>query len=315
MSDNQKCFWCNQYPNQKYHWRNSVSRDDQPSPGWRIKRVSISILWNSVRINSTFRTNNQIDQERREQMEHSILKILKNKELLLVLDHWNEICIKEADSFNELISLLLDYCSKLKLLLITEQFFEAQSIYNPKIIELPPIPKELSVKLLILKCHRGEDIKVQEKDEFWEWNLQNYQALDVKYSLTNHPLNDILQGHPQAISIASTLLSKLTLKELYMNFIDFYDVFMTNNPYDGSVNLSQMVNLMYVESNNASAIKILALISLFPLGISKEEANQIWNQSSPSSVHSNSFSDTTHNIDVRNYLCMLNNAYRKCCQY
>ena len=100
-----------------------------------------------------------------------------------------------------------------------------------------------------------------------------------------------------------------------MNFIDFYDVFMTNNPYDGSVNLSQMVNLMYVESNNASAIKILALISLFPLGISKEEANQIWNQSSPSSVHSNSFSDTTHNIDVRNYLCMLNNAYRKCCQY
>ena len=248
-------------------------------------------------------------------MEHSILKILKNKELLMVLDHWNEICIKEADSFNELISLLLDYCCKLKLLLTTEQLYEAQSIYNPKIIELTPIPKELSVKLLMLKCQRGEDITFKEKDEFLEWSLQNDQTVAIKYSFTNHPLNDILQGHPQAISIASTLLNKLTLKELYTNFVNFYNMFMTNNLYDGSVNLSQMVNLIYVESNNALAVQLLALISLFPHGVSKDELIEIWSQSSYLLMQSNTFSDITHSIEVRNYLCKLNNVYRKCCQF
>ena len=90
---------------------------------------------------------------------------------------------------------------------------------------------------------------------------------------------------------------------------------MTNNLYDGSVNLSQMVNLIYVESNNALAVQLLALISLFPHGVSKDELIEIWSQSSYLLMQSNTFSDITHSIEVRNYLCKLNNVYRKCCQF
>ena len=217
--------------------------------------------------------------DKKKLMEKSILKILKHKEVLLILDQWNDLFLKDSDNFNDSINLLLDYCYKLKILLVTDILSDNWGVHVPKIVELNPLPKELSIKLLILKWQRGEDISFKEKEEFLEWTPEGESNSAFKYSLSNHPLNNMLQGHPQAISLASTLLNKLTLKELYMNFTTFYDTFNSNDSIEWPLNLSQMINLLYIDSNNSNSIKLLILISLFSQGASIEELNYIWNNS------------------------------------
>ena len=236
--------------------------------------------------------------DKKKLMEKSILKILKHKEVLLILDQWNDLFLKDSDNFNDSINLLLDYCYKLKILLVTDILSDNWGVHVPKIVELNPLPKELSIKLLILKWQRGEDISFKEKEEFLEWTPEGESNSTFKYSLSNHPLNNMLQGHPQAISLASTLLNNLSLKELYLNFMNFYDSFDSDDIFETSIKLSQMVNLIYVESNKIDAIKLLVFISLFSQGADEEELKELWNEWFLNPNSSSAIS--SQNIDVSN---------------
>ena len=157
----------------------------------------------------------------------SALAVLKNKEILLILDNCEDPLENDHELFTSDLEGVIEYCSKIKVLLTSRRPLNKLAFNQEKIFMLHPLPKESALKLLISKSPRN--INNNEIVELLSCDIPAgnrinqglHQLLNInrrESKLLNHPFTELLGGHPQAISLAAPLLKDNSLKELFYAF-------------------------------------------------------------------------------------------------
>ena len=231
---------------------------------------------------------------RKDNYNGSALNVLKNKEVLLILDNSEDPLENDHELFIADLENIIEYWSKLKVLLTSRRPL-SKLVYNQeKIFHLYPLPKESALKLLITKSPRN--ISNNEISELLNWEIpvgskihqglrrqQNTAQKDVR--LLNHPFTELLGGHPQAISLAAPLLKDNSLKELFLafwesNVLDVIDDTSYGQNTNTSLRMSLELSIAHVRKKNEEALNLFGLIGMLPAGTNKDEITEMWGDKS-----------------------------------
>ena len=231
---------------------------------------------------------------RKDNYDGSALNILKNKEILLILDNCEDPLENDHELFTVELENIIEYWYKLKVL-ITSRRPWSKLVYNQeKIFNLYPLPKESALKLLIAKSPRNIsnneisellncEIPVRSKINQGHRRQSNISQKDLR--LLNHPFTELLGGHPQAISLAAPLLKDSSLKELFYAFCEsnvldvIDDTSIGPNP-NTSLRVSLELSIEHIRKKNEQVLNLFGLIGMLPSGTNKEEITEIWGDKS-----------------------------------
>ena len=230
---------------------------------------------------------NEIDESK---YRNFILNMLKEREVLLILDNAEDPLEDDNAKFINGLELILDNCSKVKFLVTTRKTINKLAHNQEKPYILQPLSKEASLKLLITKSPR--DIKNMELQELLTWSIpKNWkigQNLNVKLvnqhekcTLLDHPFTALLGGHPQAISLAAPLLEYKSLKRLFYafcdsNLMDALDYPTSTQDPNKSLRLSLELSINHMKNTMPEALNLFGFIGLFPGGVSDDQITQMW---------------------------------------
>ena len=171
-----------------------------------------------------------IDKDDESKYRNFILHILRDREVLLILDNAEDPLEDDNKRFVDELDAIIDHCNKIKLLVTTRKTINKLAHNHEKPYILQPLSKEASLKLLIAKAPR--EIKNPELQELLQCTIPKRckisQSINVKLrdevsetvTLLDHPFTALLGGHPQAISLAAPLLETKSLKRLFYAFCD-----------------------------------------------------------------------------------------------
>ena len=151
-----------------------------------------------------------IDQDVEDKYRNFIINMLKEKEVLLIMDNAEDPLEYDNTKFVDELEWIQDHCNNIKFLATTRKIINR---LPNKHVRLSPLTKEASLKLLINKAPR--DIKNKEILQLLSCNPSKDNQ---NKTLLNHQFTELLGGHPQAISLAAPLLEYKSLKELYLEF-------------------------------------------------------------------------------------------------
>jgi energy-coupling factor transporter ATP-binding protein EcfA2 len=219
----------------------------------------------------------EMDQIDSSQYRSFILNMLKDKEVLLILDNAEDPLEDDNERFIGELDAIIDHWSKIKFLATTRKWI-TKLTHNPeKPFILQPLSKEASLKLLITKAPR--DIKNQELEELLKCKV-NYTQQET-LTLLNHPFTALLGGHPQAISLAAPLLEYKSLKELFLafcdsNVMDAIDYPTNTKDPNKSLRLSLELSIKHMKNTMPEALNLFSFIGLLPGGVNEEELTQMW---------------------------------------
>lgn len=192
-----------------------------------LSRLSLIILATLDETDPEVNPENKSSEDENES-EDVVLKNLKDKNVLLVLDNAEDPLVNDQIKFSSYIETIIDFCPKVRILLTSRKPLDMLSHNYEKVYRLDPMPKESAIRLLISKSPRkisNDEIKELINSEIPAWSklkkqmFVNFNASFGKNpSLLEHPFTLMLGGHPQAISLAAPLLKDNSLKDLFLQF-------------------------------------------------------------------------------------------------
>ena len=237
-----------------------------------------------------------------EDKQEEMLDILKNKQVLLVLDNCEDPIDNDHEWFVFELDRIMEDCIKMKVLLTSRRPLNELVHNEERIFNLLPLSNQATIKLLFQKLEEVRKISIDEIKELLDCKIPEGsrigQHLNLRYNrananllnkynsnLLNHPFISLLGGHPQAISLIVPLLRNQSLKDL---FLTFWDSNMMDVVHDNSVLHSQTTSLRVslelsitsLRENQEEALSLFCLIGLLPSGANSEELNQIWGDKS-----------------------------------
>ncbi|CAI2370088.1 unnamed protein product [Moneuplotes crassus] len=237
-----------------------------------------------------------------EAKQNEAIDILKNKQVLIVLDNCEDPIDNDHENFIYELERILELCSKIKVLLTSRKPLNELVHNEEKLFNLYPLSKQSTIKLLLQKLEEVRPIPVQEIKELVECSIPEGsrmgQHLNLRFNpesnkllnkdhanLLNHPFIQLLGGHPQAISLIVSLLRDSTLKDLFLTFCDsnMIDVVHENSVLGSqttSLRVSLELSIAQLREKNRDALDLFCLIGLLPSGADKDEITQIWGDNS-----------------------------------
>lgn len=223
-------------------------------------------------------------------MVQQIVEHLRDKEALIVFDNVMDLMLvneKEKEKFQLFIDLLLSNCNDIKVLITSRTPLGDGPLadYAEKIINLGPLIEEDSKNLLLARAPRIIDN--EEIDELMnlEINVNYGIPQDKKKEFVGHAFFDLFGGHPQAITLAASLLDEKRLKEVFLHLeensvIHVYDYGSEVSERDkksfNSLRCSLDISWESLSKKNANAARLLSFLGLFPAGIQEEELEILW---------------------------------------
>lgn len=231
----------------------------------------------------------EIDKADESKYRSFILNMLRDKEVLLILDNAEDPLEDDNERFISELDAIIDNCSQLKFLATTRKCISKLAHNHEKPYILQPLSKEASLKLLIAKAPR--DIKNQELEELLQCTIPKSckigQNLSVKLcqqekrTLLEHPFTALLGGHPQAISLAAPLLEYKSLKNLFYafcdsNLLDAIDYPISTQDPNKSLRLSLELSINHMKNTMPEALNLFGFIGLLPGGVKEDELTQMW---------------------------------------
>lgn len=233
-----------------------------------------------------------------EDKQDEALELLKNKQVLIVLDNCEDPIDNDHEDFVYELERILEVCSKVKVLLTSRKPLNELVHNEEKIFNLFPLPRQATIKLLFQKLEEIRKISVEEIKELIDCNIPEGsrmgQHLNLRHNqessqllnqdhenLLNHPFIGLLGGHPQAISLIVPLLRDSTLKDLFLTFCDsnMIDVVHENSVLRSqttSLRVSLELSISSLREKDQEALELFCLIGMLPSGANKDEINQIW---------------------------------------
>jgi hypothetical protein len=180
--------------------------------------MDLKIWINKEKKGKDKKKNDKYDEDDEGKYRNFILNMLKEKEVLLILDNAEDPLEDDNIKFVEELASIIDNCIHVKFLVTTRKTINKLPHNHEKPYILHPLSKESSLKLLISKAPRN--ISREELQDLLNFNLNPRPEQEDERNLLNHPFTEMLGGHPQAISLAAPLLEYKSLKELYSAFCD-----------------------------------------------------------------------------------------------
>jgi len=198
----------------------------------------------------------------------AILSTLKDRQVLLVMSNAEELLSKDKQKFVFTIYMLLSRLPGLKILLISRINLGSLPDLTEKVYDLPPLDARSAIALLEKRSPRL--INTNELNELFKEVKSSPNELKVKFE--GHKLMLLLGGHPQAISLAATLLQYRTLKEIYQELMQNG----LNVEEMSSLKTNISLSIDNLRELNVSSIKFFKMMGWFPSGLSTEEMKNIW---------------------------------------
>ncbi|CAI2383959.1 unnamed protein product [Moneuplotes crassus] len=225
------------------------------------------------------------NKENEEMIKAIIIKILRNREVLIVLDNCEDPLEDDCDRFVSQIDHLLYECPRVKILLTSRKYINKLEHNHETPYHLYSLTPQASLKLLLEKAPR--EIKNKEIEELLNYKIPANHAIhqhlptmdNSDVSLSNHPFTLLLGGHPQAISLAAPMLETQSLTELFEELLK--SNILDSLGYGGkqsyaSLRLSLEVSINKMKKTNQQALDLFMFIGLLPGGISQPELNSLY---------------------------------------
>lgn len=200
----------------------------------------------------------------------SVLAALEEKEVLLVIDNAEDTLNKDKFKFLNMIQTLLNKLPRLKILVTSRTHLGSLPDLTEKVYNLLPLDSNSSVLLLERRAPRH--ISTGEIDELFHERAVSDGVDDAHSSFESHRLMQLLAGHPQAISLAATLLQGRTVKEAYQELLSTSLRINEMHPLKNSLSLS----IEHVKMRNPASVNFFKMMGLFPCGVSSREMRKIW---------------------------------------
>ena len=261
-----------------------------------LTRLSLKIQENSKidgfllaaleKLKSKDSSNDDYENEKdQHKMKRFICQILKDKEVLLVLDNCEDPLEDDGDQFVKQLEFLLSKCVKIRVLLTSRRYINKLEHHQEMPYHLYSLSPQASIKLLFAKATREIDAdeieellncEIPSDSPIWQ-QFPNYQKDAI--TLSNHPLILMLGGHPYSISLAAPMLEYKTLKELFQQLL-------STNIIDGledneiqsyaSLRLSLEISIENLKKSKPDALKLFKFIGLLPGGVNQNELTDMW---------------------------------------
>ena len=218
-------------------------------------------------------------------MKRFICQILKDKEVLLVIDNCEDPLEDDGDQFIKQIEFLLSKCVRLKILLTSRRYINKLEHHHEMPYHLYSLSPQASIKLLFAKASR--DIDDDEIEELLHYEIPSDNPIRQQFpnykkdvlTLINHPLILMLGGHPYSISLAAPMLENKTLTELFQqllstNIIDGLEE-NESQPY-ASLRISLGISIENLKKNKPDALRLFKFIGLLPGGVNQNDLTDMW---------------------------------------
>lgn len=232
-----------------------------------------------------------------EKLLRSIVKILQEKEVLLILDNSEDTHDNEPEKLSETIDFLLSECWNLKILITARKYLHKLENEKQAPYHLGTLDMQASITLLLKSCPRKitdkeikelldykipEDSWVHETYTFYSTKSNGNGTLAPK-RLTNHPFILMLGGHPQAIQLSASMLEHASMSDLFKRFLDTNLMETLSScgqrPY-ASLKVSYDMSISHIQKNNPEALDLFKLLGLLPGSINHDDLTQLWGDDS-----------------------------------
>lgn len=201
---------------------------------------------------------------------------LKGKNVILVLDNCDMIMKLDNHAFSVTIETLLHKSDKLKLIITSQVALGDIKDFSIKIIEVPNLNSEESLN--VLRSKSSADITSQELLELMEQTQMSKSLSENKNkTVADHPLFQMVNGHPMALTMISTLRREMRLTQIYellMLILEEKDQkhFTSENI---AINLSMEASLIFLKSVDMNAYASLIIFALLPAGLTNEDWSKL----------------------------------------
>ena len=188
-----------------------------------------------------------------------------NRRMLLVLDNIEDPLHCVSGDFRKFVGAILQQARGAKLLLTTRHALGGGiSGSAEKVHHLRQLDRKSAARLFIRLAPR------------------EFEPSEM-YGLMDHPILNLLSGHPHAISLAVPLLQDKTLSQLYdmlksqpLETLVIPD--LPNDELDAarSFAVSLEVSVSYMRERNPETVRLFAVMGLLPSGARPEDLDAIW---------------------------------------
>jgi hypothetical protein len=165
-------------------------------------------------------------EEDQEKLRSFITQILLRREVLLVLDGWEDWLEDDGLMFVKQLDYFLETWGDLRLLLTSRKYINKLEHSEEIPYHLYSLSPEASIRLLLDKAPR--EIRNKEIQDLLNYKIPAGHKIHQLFptmrqgevQMTTHPLILMLGGHPQAISLAAPMLESQTLTELFTQLLE-----------------------------------------------------------------------------------------------
>jgi len=203
-----------------------------------------------------------------------MLKLLKKKHFLLILDNAEELIIK-SDLLSKIITELLSEIPKIYIILTSRcSISSVNGVLNfpEKIYNLRSLDAQSSVMLLETFSPRelkfDEIIELLNPQNKLQITFENFQEV-----FSSHELIKMMSGHPHIIALVSSLLKTRNLAKIYQTLSENWDKeSKIMNPLAKALNFS----MQFLTNKNPKTVTFMKFMSLFQTSIPENNIEQIW---------------------------------------
>jgi len=228
---------------------------------------------------------------------------LKGLQGLFIMDNAEDVILSERDEFCDLIHRLLTNIPGLRIMMTSRcSIGSTLPDITEKIVNIPQLDPTSATLLFQEKATRPiQEEEVNELlNEDARLHLIRHKKLQASKiaidstpsvgarvklkALDEHPLMEMLSGHPQAISMAASLLQEHSLTELYHlleskrldEALDGSDKVYGDEKSFTSLRVSLDASVAHLRMKNPQTVRFFALLGLFPSGASEDDFESIW---------------------------------------
>lgn len=220
----------------------------------------------------------ELDVASRKRLKRIITSVLKDKEVLLIMDNTEDPLEEDPVAFKHELGDILTNCPKVKMLVTSRKHINTLAHTSEQPYMLYALSFESSVNLLLKKSPRP--ISNNEINKLLKMQIPKDHKLrklfpneSEQYTFVNHPFMKLLGGHPQAISLAAPMLEYKSLSELFHEFInkDFSALDYEVSSGTTSLNASLNISIDHLKSKCPDALTLFKFMGLLPGGINERD--------------------------------------------
>ena len=227
-----------------------------------------------IPIGNSLLSNNMIADIKNKDSEElftEYIRLIKEKEILIILDNWDLIIKQDNISFVVLVEDFLQKVFKSKLIItwevpigqikdVTEKWYEIKSLQPFDSLELIKSKSAIEVK----------DTELLELIDDLE-NRNSRRQTNLTY--LDHDLFKIINGHPLALVMVSSLRKEMRLKQIYDLLVLIQEECENEKDFNSkniAINLSTEASLLFLRGVDKNAYLSLIYFALMPAGLTNE---------------------------------------------